>query len=406
MADATRVALADCVRVGPGTPGGEWLRRYWLVVGVDVELGTVPQEVRILGEDLVLFRDGQGRPGLLGLHCPHRGTSLAYGDVEPAGLRCIYHGWLFDIEGRCLEQPAEPKGSTFCQRVRHTAYPVREQGGLLFAYLGPPPAPPLPRYAPLQERGGQRQIEPVRHYDYNWFNFYENVADPDHVWILHRYSGFGQQTWGNRFYAYDNPPAWDVVETAWGLQIVLHKPTDDPELEFVDTASIALPCVTQIGNTEFAHVHMDQAGVMTSHNEHIMFLTPNDDDHFMLFTVDYYTGDDPDFFQKLSAVRAEHAKRLAAAPSGNGRLVRGVIRAEDIVAQSTQGTLGQRTERLGFSDRGVTRLRKLVRRAVAAVQAGERPQGVLTPEEADTVIDLATFVGVRPRRQRSPVGRS
>jgi phenylpropionate dioxygenase-like ring-hydroxylating dioxygenase large terminal subunit len=406
MADAKRVSLADCARVAAGTPGGEWLRRYWLVVGIDAELGALPQEVRLLGEDLVLFRDGQGRPGLLGLHCVHRGTSLAYGDVEAAGLRCIYHGWLFDVDGRCLDQPAEPKTSTFCQRVRQPAYPVREQGGLLFAYLGPSPAPPLPRYAPLQEGGGQRKIEPVRHQDYNWFNFYENVADPDHVWILHRESGFGQQSWGNRFYAYDDPPAWDVVETAWGLQIVVHKPADDPALEFVDTASIALPGVLQIGNTEFAHVRMDQAGVMTSHNAHIMFLTPNDDAHFMVFTVDHYTGDDPAFFDKLAAVRAEHAARLAAAPTGSGRLVRGVIRVEDTAAQGTQGTLGERTERLGASDRGILRLRQLVRRAVAAVQAGERPQGVLAPEEADTVIDLATFVGTRPRRQVSRAGGS
>src|SRR5437764_1738422 len=127
---AERVTDGDIVRVAAGTPGGEWLRRYWLAVGLAAELPDIPQAIRVLGEELVLFRDGEGRPGLVGAHCPHRGTSLEYGDIEPSGIRCVYHGWLFDVQGQCLEQPAEPKGSTFHQRVRHLAYPVQELGGV------------------------------------------------------------------------------------------------------------------------------------------------------------------------------------------------------------------------------------------------------------------------------------
>src|SRR3982750_1466467 len=126
-------------RTGRGTPCGELLRRYWQPAALSEELpaGGAPLPGRLLGEDLVLFRDEQGRPGLLGLHCPHRGADLSYARLEDGGLRCLYHGWLFDVSGQCLEQPGEPAGSTFCQRVRHTAYPCLEAAGIIFAYLGP-----------------------------------------------------------------------------------------------------------------------------------------------------------------------------------------------------------------------------------------------------------------------------
>ena len=143
-----KVNLADIPHVGPATPAGEWFRRYWLVVGTTRELHDIPQAVKILGEDLVLFRDRDGKLGLLGLHCPHRGTSLEYGDIEDGGIRCPYHGWLFDVRGQCLEMPAEPKESKFPQKVKHLSYPVRELGGLIFAYMGPDKdhPPPLPQY--------------------------------------------------------------------------------------------------------------------------------------------------------------------------------------------------------------------------------------------------------------------
>src|SRR5215210_6017957 len=138
-------------RTGPGMPGGAVLRRYWQPAALAEELppGGPPLPVRLFGEDLVLFRDEQGRPGLLGLHCPHRGADLSYGRLEDGGLRCLYHGWLFDVGGQCLEQPGEPAGSTFCQRVRHTAYPCVEAAGIIFAYLGPGEPPLLPAYEAL-----------------------------------------------------------------------------------------------------------------------------------------------------------------------------------------------------------------------------------------------------------------
>ena len=144
---------------------------------------TFPQAVRALGEELVLFRDDRGRIGLLGLHCPHRGTSLEYGDIEDGGIRCPYHGWLFDVDGQCLAMPAEPAERGFAGKVRHLSYPVQEQGGLLFAFLGPEAeTPPLPRYLPLVSTDGQRSLEATRLYNYNWFNFIENGADPAHFY--------------------------------------------------------------------------------------------------------------------------------------------------------------------------------------------------------------------------------
>ncbi|HZT06222.1 MAG TPA: Rieske 2Fe-2S domain-containing protein, partial [Chloroflexota bacterium] len=131
-------------QTGPGTPCGELMRRYWQPAALSEELppGGAPVPVRLLGEDLVLFRDDAGHPGLLSLHCPHRGADLSYGRLEDGGIRCIYHGWLFDVSGRCLEQPGEPAGSTFHERIRHTAYPCVEKNGIIFAYLGPG-EPPL-----------------------------------------------------------------------------------------------------------------------------------------------------------------------------------------------------------------------------------------------------------------------
>src|SRR5581483_1058955 len=124
--------------VGPGTPCGEYFRRFWLPVGLSSALDDLPRAVRILGEDLVLFRDGRGRIGLIAAHCSHRGTSLEFGTVERDGLRCCYHGWLYGHDGCVLETPGEPPESTIRGRLYHGAYPTREFRGLVFAYMGPP----------------------------------------------------------------------------------------------------------------------------------------------------------------------------------------------------------------------------------------------------------------------------
>ncbi len=395
------VTLADIPRIGPGTAAGEWFRRYWIAVGTARDLYDIPQAVKILGEELVLFRDEYGCLGLLGLHCPHRGTSLEYGDIECGGIRCPYHGWLFDVTGQCLDMPAEPKDSRFPQKVRHLSYPVRELGGLIFAYLGPDRdnPPPLPRYSPLVDRGGQRQIEPVRQCEYNWFNFFENSADPAHICILHRHAGYGEQTWGNQFFSYRDMPEFNFVETDYGLKVVMTKPGPEPGTEFADEMSLALPSVIQVGDTEFVHVKLDQAALMRngSQCEHFLFLTPNDDDHFMIFTVDYYTGPDPEFFEKLKRMRAQEQPKQEVKEYDRRKYMpfKGNIRQEDIMTQSTQGVLGDRQEQLGASDRGVILFRKIVRDSIAAALRGERPKGVFPSESAEDIVRLNSFAGVR-----------
>ena len=133
-------------QIGPGTPMGELMRRYWHPIAGSAQLMDKPvMPVRVLGENLVLFKDKRGRLGLVQDLCAHRQTQLMYGMVEEDGLRCPYHGWMYDTAGRCIEQPAEPPGSTFKDRVTITAYPVEELGGLVFAYLGPEPTPLVPR---------------------------------------------------------------------------------------------------------------------------------------------------------------------------------------------------------------------------------------------------------------------
>jgi phenylpropionate dioxygenase-like ring-hydroxylating dioxygenase large terminal subunit len=132
-----------------GTPCGELVRRYWLPAVLSEELpagsnATLP--VRLLGENLVLFREPSGRPGLLDIHCSHRGADLSYGRVEDGGLRCIYHGWLYDIRGRCIEQPGEASGGEHRGSIRHTAYPCEERSGTIFAYMGPGEPPLFPNY--------------------------------------------------------------------------------------------------------------------------------------------------------------------------------------------------------------------------------------------------------------------
>ena len=132
--------------VGPGTPCGEMMRRYWHPIGLSAELKNRPIRRRLLGEDLVVFRDDQGRVGLLTLRCAHRGTSLEFGHIEDGGLRCCYHGWLYDVDGKILQTPGEPAESTFKDRLRQKAYKAQELAGIVFAYIGPDPAPLLPRW--------------------------------------------------------------------------------------------------------------------------------------------------------------------------------------------------------------------------------------------------------------------
>jgi 5,5'-dehydrodivanillate O-demethylase len=180
-------------RVGAGTPAGELLRRYWHPVAAAGELTEEKpiKAVKLLGEKLVVFRlplkptESQPRYGLVAEQCAHRLASLAYGRVDDEGIRCPYHGWKFDLGGRCVEQPAEPADSIQKNRIRQRAYPVQKLGGLLFAYLGPDPVPLLPRWDALAREDGRRWIVLDSVIECNWLQPMENSVDPAHFYWLH-----------------------------------------------------------------------------------------------------------------------------------------------------------------------------------------------------------------------------
>ncbi len=159
----------ELIRVGPGTPCGEYLRRFWQPVIRTEELGDLPRRVRILGEDLVVFRDRSGAIGLIERYCPHRGTSLEFGLIEDKGIRCCYHGWLFGVDGTILETPGEPADSTLKDRLFHGAYPVHEHKGLIFAYMGPPEKQPaFPIFDTYDLPGYDLVARPPTVWECNW----------------------------------------------------------------------------------------------------------------------------------------------------------------------------------------------------------------------------------------------
>ena len=212
-------------QTGPGTPCGELMRRYWHPVALarEIPLGGAPKPVRLLGEDLVLFRTKQGEPGLMDLHCPHRGTDLSYGRVEDDGLRCLYHGWKMGLDGRCLDQPGEPKGSNFKNKVRHVAYPCREAGGLIMTYMGPGEAPPLPKL-PIFEAPASHVWSSKLFHECNYLQGTEGEVDSQHLSYLHRMASpdkapdqVQQET--DFLLAVDESPDIDFEQTQYGLRL-------------------------------------------------------------------------------------------------------------------------------------------------------------------------------------------
>src|SRR5438128_1082808 len=173
-------------RTGPGTPGGDLMRRYWHPTALIEELppGGAPVSLKMFGEELVLFRDDEGRPGLLGLHCSHRGADLSYGRTEDGGLRCIYHGWLYDRDGHCLEQPGEPAGRKFHERIRQTSYPCVERSGVIWAYMWPGEPPLFPNYEFLTLPDENVFAIKLFH-ECNWLQGNEGNIDLLHLSFLH-----------------------------------------------------------------------------------------------------------------------------------------------------------------------------------------------------------------------------
>jgi len=352
---ATNTALTE---TGPGTRMGELLRRYWHPIGLSGDAGATPKRVRVLSEDLILFRAGDGRPGLVYPRCAHRGTSLYYGRVEERGIRCCYHGWLFDAEGRCLEQPFEPN-PRFKDKVRQPWYPLEERYGLIFAYMGPPRRKPvLPRWDVLENLAPGEFIEADDNMmsghkllPCSWTHHLDNIPDHYHVPVLH-----GQIS-GTQFVdAMARVPEirWELTEH--GINTIAVRRLDDGK-RFRRIDEGILPTVRVIPDPGVSRY---------GQSESVSWLLPVDDTSYMLY----------------AAIRKTPGWQRAKTRPG-GKLWSEMTEAEhqrypdDYEAQVGQGALTLHSEEhLGATDKGVIMLRKLLLKQADTVARGKDPLGV------------------------------
>ena len=365
-------------RVGPGTPAGELLRRYWHPIAVAKELTAEnpAKFVRVLGEDLVLFRAKDGRLGLLEDRCAHRGASLSYGRVEERGIACAYHGWLYDIEGNCLECPAEPAGSNFHRTVKQKAYVAQQHVNLVWAYMGPAPAPVLTHYDTLFRRDGHRTIVVHPILDCNWFQAMENSVDPAHLQILHQeYYGRGARKPVNTTRGYTD----DVVHVEFHLtdQGIMKQRTYANGV--TDEHPLLFPTILRQGPSTQIRTPIDDEHTM---HIHVLFVPTED-------------GSEPDDAFDPPVKYTEPYKQPPNKLHPEARFTLQHIIPQDHMAWETQGPIADRTrERLSTSDRGVTMLRDLMKRELARLERGEEPMGVYRdPDHA--IIDTNVDEGVR-----------
>jgi 5,5'-dehydrodivanillate O-demethylase oxygenase subunit len=361
-------------RVGRGTPGGELLRRYWHVVAAASELTeeNPKKKVRVLGEDLVLFRYGNGKYGLVAEHCAHRGASLFYGFVEEDGLRCAYHGWKYDACGNCLEQPFESPEARYKEKILQPAYPVEKFGGFLFAYLGPPEKKPLlPKWDVLARRDGSRKLEIYQVLRCNWLQAMENSVDPVHTYYLHAHT-FKMR--GKKDGAYYYRPVEKlefetVVHPAWaGIQ---------KRRLFAGEG----------GPVEAPHplIFPNMLLVPASNGYNMHFRTPVDDANTQIFHVRFNPTKDGSVVEQPEDVAAEFVSTKNEA----GEFHMNNFPSQDQMAWETQGAVANRpNEHLGESDRGVIMFRKLLRDQIRAVESGGDPAGINRDPAKDEIIRL------------------
>ena len=362
----------ELTHIGPGTPAGEYLRRFWQPVCYADELADVPVALKILGEELVAFRDFSGRIGLVEAHCPHRGTSLEFGLVSERGIRCCYHGWLFDVDGTILETPGEPAGSTFKDRLCHGAYPVHEFQGIIFAYMGPPEDIPALPFFDTYEREGYR-LMPGKRYDYpcNWLQILENAMDPVHASFLHTIVAGTQFT--DEFGVIPN---LDFLETPAGMISMGTRRVGDNV--WVRTTECVLPNVQQI-----APIWNDGKGPEEGLDGPMMtrWIVPRDDASTMLLELRHISEAE----EREPAWWLDREQMLPAQLPESDILRDQQLQPSDYEAQVSQRPIAVHgLEHLGATDRGVTMFRRQLRRGIRAVQAGGGP-GVLGLDENNRV---------------------
>ncbi|MFN0071559.1 MAG: Rieske 2Fe-2S domain-containing protein [Chloroflexota bacterium] len=367
----THDANLRLTQVGSGTPMGELLRRYWFPVATTFELQRDRVlAVTLLGEPLTLVRTDSGRLGLLAQRCPHRGASLAYGIPEAAGLRCAYHGWQFALDGRCVDTPAEPASSTLKDRVKILAYPVQEMSGLIWAYLGPAPAPLLPRFDIYVWDDVDRDIG-VTLLPCNWLQMVENSMDPVHVEYLHaRYLNYLLRRQGKANLTVEQHHAriaFNVFEYGVYKRRLLEGQDEDVE-DWRTGHPIVFPTTLRSNNGQ-GHPNMQ-------------IRVPIDDTH-----TRYYT------YQVHPRANAEPQTAIPTYElpyrDPDGRLIMDKVLNQDMAIWITQGAVSDRSaERLGASDKGVILFRHLLEENLARMVRGEDPMGVVRDPTQNQIISL------------------
>ena len=380
-------------RVGPGTPMGELMRRYWQPIAATSELDDERpvKPVRVLGEDLALYRDLQNRLGLISLYCPHRLRPLTYGIPEEEGLRCPYTGWLFDGEGRCLDIPFEPEDSTLKFEVRTTAYPAQELGGLIWAYLGPAPAPLLPRWDLLVWDNAFRQIGQTV-LPCNWLQCMESAADPaDNPYLRGEYFRDAQER-RRRLENGDAPgSATDASESRrlrseferfkYGIVQRLRLADDGEDLgQWVEGHPLVFPAMVRLGN---------------GFRNELQIRVPIDDTHTWNLRYQCYAPGEgvevpPQDEIPLYQIPLKDEK---------GEYIFSVAGIRDMVLWCSQGEILDRTrEHLSSADAGVELYRRVLQQQVAIVEDGGEPINTFR-----SAAEMGHSLELQPRQRDVPL---
>jgi phthalate 4,5-dioxygenase len=383
-------------KTAPGTPAGNLLRSYWqpVALSTDVLAGGTPRPVKIMHEDLVLFRDGNGRPGLLGIKCAHRCADLSYGRNENGGLRCLYHGWLYDVDGKCLEQPAEPKTSTYKDRVKQKSYPLHEAGGAIWAYMGKGAPPLFPNIAALTAPAAYSV--PFRWFsNCNWMQGHEGNIDPVHTSYLHTFKlDVDPSSTRLGVFAADGAPDLTVEETHFGIRIYADRGVPDSTDRYLRITNFVMPNTCAINGNE---ADLGPGGFGMSWH------VPIDDEHHWRYSFTFHAKarlptermvkfqnsekiEGTDFLKRSAENRyLQDRESMDTHHIGMGK----VFPVHDIFITESQGpVLDHGEEHLATSDIAILRARKMLAEAARAVANGEDPRGVKRAPEANDYDDL------------------
>ena len=378
-------------QTGPGTPGGDLLRRYWQPVALAEELppGAPPRAVRLLSEDLVLFRDAENRIGLVGRRCPHRGADLSYGRVEQDGLRCLYHGWLIARSGRCLDQPGEPAGSDYKDRIKHRAYPCREAGGLILTYMGPGEAPPLPNLPIYSAPTGHVWTTKLLH-ECNYLQGNEGNVDPQHLSFLHRMASPDRarderQKQVDALMGANVAPVIQVEETPYGLRVFAARDLPGDE-KYVRVTNFIMPNCSAFDGGPMHDPKKSPPKPNVGYWMH--WHVPIDDVHHWKYAIAYCYDTPIDGEYQVRSVRGEVTEDFDSRRRRSNRYLQDRREMEthtflgmgfnfydhDRFAVESQGAVSDRTvENLGASDRAVMAMRRQLLRAIEGVASGQAP---------------------------------